>query len=291
MDPVAFNIFGIDIMWYAVIITTAMVLGTLLTIRSGEKQGFVGDHILDIALVAIPLALIGARLYYVLFNLELYQGDWMSIFNTRLGGMAIHGGLIGGFLGGYIVAKYRKMNLLKIMDVAAPFLILAQAIGRWGNYVNMEAYGGPTSLPWGILIDGVMVHPTFLYESIWNLAVFALLIYIARRKKFDGQIAGLYMIMYSVGRFFIESLRTDSLMIGGLRTAQIVSILLIVGGIVFMFMVKKYGLRPAYPELSIRNDYMFAKSIEESKIDQGEIELQEEKEETKEIKLNDKPKE
>lgn len=285
MDPVAFNIFGIDIMWYAVIITTAMVLGTLLTIRSGEKQGFVGDHILDIALVAIPLALIGARLYYVLFNLELYQGDWMSIFNTRLGGMAIHGGLIGGFLGGYIVAKYRKMNLLKMMDVAAPFLILAQAIGRWGNYVNMEAYGGPTNLPWGILIDGVMVHPTFLYESIWNLAVFGLLIYIARRKKFDGQIAGLYMIMYSVGRFFIEALRTDSLMIGGLRTAQIVSILLIVGGILFMAMVKKHGLRPAYPELSIRNDYMFAKSIEESKIDQGEIEFKEEKEE---IKLNDK---
>lgn len=270
MDPVAFSIFGIDIMWYAIIITSAMIIGTALTIKQGERQGFVADHILDIALVAIPLAIVGARLYYVLFNLELYQGNWMEMFNTRLGGMAIHGGLIGGFLGGYIVAKYRKMNILKIMDIAAPFLILSQAIGRWGNYINMEAYGGPTDLPWGILIDGVKVHPTFLYESLWNLAIFGLLIFIARRKTFDGQIAGLYMILYSVGRFFIEGLRTDSLMIAGLRTAQIASILLIIGGISFMLIVRKRGLRPAYPEVSIRNDYLFAKSIEELKRDQVE---------------------
>lgn len=246
MNPTAFTIFGMDIQWYAIIITSAMMLGIYLTIKNGEKQGFIGDNLLDLALVALPLAIICARAYYVTFNFEIYRDNLINVFNIRQGGMAIHGGLLGGFLGGYIVARHRKMNVLKTMDLIAPYLILAQAIGRWGNYINQEAHGGPTDLPWGIMVDGIKVHPTFLYESLWNVAVFILLVRISKNKKFDAQIAGLYMILYSIGRFFIEGLRTDSLMVGPFRTAQLISIVFIAIGLGIMYYNKNKGVRPAY---------------------------------------------
>lgn len=245
MDPTAFTVFGIEIKWYAIIITSAMILGVYLTMNKAKKQGFEEDHILDIAIVALPLAIICARAYYVLFNLEMYTSI-TEMINIRLGGMAIHGGLIGGFLGGYMVTKYRKMNTLKVMDLVAPYLILAQAIGRWGNYVNQEAHGGPTNLPWGIMVNGVKVHPTFLYESLWNMIVFFILIRVDKHKKYDGQIVGLYLILYSAGRFFIEGLRTDSLMVGPLRTAQLISIVMIIGGIILMRATSKKGIKPSY---------------------------------------------
>lgn len=246
MNPTAFTIFGIDIQWYAIIITSAMMLGIYLIIKNGEKQGFIGDNLLDLTLIALPLAIVCARAYYVIFNFELYQDNLIDVFNIRQGGMAIHGGLLGGFLGGYLVAKYRKMNVLKTMDLISPYLILGQAIGRWGNYINQEAHGGPTDLPWGIMVDGIRVHPTFLYESIWNIAVFIILIKIGKNKKFEGQIAGLYLILYSVGRFFIEGLRTDSLMAGPFRTAQLISILFIALGLGLMYYNKGKGIKPAY---------------------------------------------
>jgi len=246
MNPTAFTIFGIDIQWYAIIITSAMMLGIYLIIKNGEKQGFIGDNLLDLTLIALPLAIVCARAYYVIFNFDLYQDHLIDVFNIRQGGMAIHGGLLGGFLGGYLVAKYRKMNVLKTMDLISPYLILGQAIGRWGNYINQEAHGGPTDLPWGIMVDGIRVHPTFLYESIWNIAVFIILIKIGKNKKFEGQIAGLYLILYSVGRFFIEGLRTDSLMVGPFRTAQLISILFIALGLSLMYYNKGKGIKPAY---------------------------------------------
>lgn len=247
MNPTAFTVFGIDIKWYAIIITSAMMLGIYLTMKTGKKQGFVEDHLLDLALVALPCAIICARAYYVIFNLEMYD-SFIEMINIRQGGLAIHGGLIGGFIGGLIVARKKHMNVLKVMDIIAPYLILAQAIGRWGNFVNKEAHGGPTDLPWGIMVDGIKVHPTFLYESLWNLLVFGLLLKLSKNKKFDGFICGLYMVLYSIGRFFIEGLRTDSLMIGPFRTAQLTSLLLIALGGTIIYVNRKRGVNSAYNE-------------------------------------------
>ncbi|WP_028829006.1 prolipoprotein diacylglyceryl transferase [Proteocatella sphenisci] len=248
MNPTAFTIFGIDIQWYAVIITSAMIIGVLFSIKDGEKQGFVGDHLLDLMLVALPLAIIGARAYYVIFNFEIYRDNIINIFNIRQGGLAIHGGLIGGFLGGYIVSIKKKFNIFKVADVISPYLILGQAIGRWGNYINQEAHGGPTDLPWGIMVDGVKVHPTFFYESIWNVMIFFVLKKIYKNKKYDGQMAAMYLILYSLGRFFIEGMRTDSLMVGPLRTAQVISVLLILLGASIMKYRKNKGISAAYTE-------------------------------------------
>ena len=250
MNPVAFNLLGMEVRWYGIIISSAMIIGVLLAIRNGKKVGFIEDHIIDVSLLALPLAIIGARLYYVIFNLDLYKGDFLSMFNTRMGGMAIHGGIIGGILGGLIVCYKRKMNVLKVADIVAPSLILGQAIGRWGNFVNQEAHGGPTNLPWGIVVDGVNVHPTFLYESIWNMIIFVILLKIFKNKKFDGQMASIYLIGYSLGRLFIEGLRTDSLMFGSFRVAQLISLVMIIAGAFLYNLFKTKGVNPAYTKNS-----------------------------------------
>lgn len=246
MNRVAFRIFGIEIMWYGIIIALAMVVGVKLVLRNSKKIGIKEDDMLDIALVALPCAIIGARLYYVIFNFSLYQDNLWSIFNTRLGGMAIHGGLIGGFAGGLAVGIRRKLNVIRTADVIAPSVILGQAIGRWGNFINQEAHGGPTDLPWGIMVDGVKVHPTFLYESIWNLIIFGVLMKVFQKKKYDGQMVAIYLVGYSLGRFFIEGLRTDSLMFGSMRAAQLISMLMIAIGAVVHFYFSKRPMRPAY---------------------------------------------
>lgn len=233
MDPVAFELFGLQIRWYGVIITLGMLLGILLSIRQVRRQGENEEWFLDMMLIAIPVGLVFARLYYVVFNWADYAGDLGSALNFRQGGMAIHGGVMGGVLVGYFYVRYRKVNFWKWVDIAAPSLILAQAIGRWGNFFNQEAYGVPTKLPWAMLIAGEYRHPTFLYESLWNLAVFALLMWVIERKSFDGQVAALYAIGYSSGRVWIEGLRTDSLMLGPIRVAQLVSVALIVAGTLF----------------------------------------------------------
>ena len=142
--------------------------------------------------------------------------------------MAIHGALIGGILAGFIYTKIKKINFFKMADTVMIGIPLGQAIGRWGNYINGEAHGGPTSLPWGIMVNGVKVHPTFLYESIWDLAIFIFIWSFRKKKKYEGQLAIYYLILYSLGRFFIEGLRTDSLMIGPLRMAQVISLITII---------------------------------------------------------------
>lgn len=148
----------------------------------------------------------------------------MKIINIREGGLAIHGALIAAVLTGYIFTRKKKISFWVTADIAAPGIILGQAIGRWGNYVNAEAHGGPTDLPWGIMVDGIRVHPTFLYESLWNIAVLIFLLIYRRRKRLDGEVFLFYGILYSVGRFWIEGLRTDSLMFMGMRQAQIISV-------------------------------------------------------------------
>lgn len=225
MDRVAFSIFGIDIMWYGIIIALGITLGTVVAMRELKKRGYDPDIMVDLMLFAVPAALICARIYYVVFSWDMYKDNPIEVFNIRQGGLAIHGGLIGAIATAAIFCRVRKIDFWKLADIAAPSIALGQAIGRWGNYVNQEAHGGPTDLPWGIMIDGEKVHPTFLYESIWNVALFFFLVsYRKKRAKFDGEVLFLYLGLYSLGRFFIEGLRTDSLMIGPLRVAQLISL-------------------------------------------------------------------
>ena len=240
MDRVAFSIFGIDVMWYGILMAIGMILGTLLALKEAKRVGIKEDDVLDLAIFAIPIGLLSARLYYVIFNWEYYSQNVSQILNFRAGGMAIHGALIGGILTGYIFTKIRKINFLKMADAVMIGMPLAQAIGRWGNFINQEAHGGPTDLPWGIMVDGVKVHPTFLYESIWDAAIFIFLWIFRKKKKYEGQIIVYYIGLYSLGRFFIEGLRTDSLMIGHLRMAQVISLIgVIVGVISHIYLSKK----------------------------------------------------
>ena len=228
MNRVAFTVFGIDIMWYGVLMALAMILCVLIALKEGKRVNISEDDLLNLAIIAIPSGLLGARLYYVIFNWSWYSKHLSEILNFRGGGMAIHGALIGGILAGLIYTKIKKINFFKMADTVMIGIPLGQAIGRWGNYINGEAHGGPTNLPWGIMVDGIKVHPTFLYESIWDLGIFIFLWCFRKNKKYEGQLAITYLILYSIGRFFIEGLRTDSLMIGPLRMAQVISLLTII---------------------------------------------------------------
>jgi phosphatidylglycerol---prolipoprotein diacylglyceryl transferase len=234
MNPIAFNLFGLDIRWYGILISTGMVLGILLASYNCKVKKLSYDSMMDLILVALPAAIVGARLYYVLFNLSYYLSNPGEIINIRQGGLAIHGGVIFALAAAYIYAKKKKLNFIGYADAAMPSLILAQAIGRWGNFFNQEAHGGevtkefisrfPQFIQKGMFIEGAYYHPTFLYESIWNLAVFVILMIVLRKVSKDGVTFFTYVGLYSIGRFIIEGLRTDSLMLGPIRVAQLVSL-------------------------------------------------------------------
>jgi phosphatidylglycerol---prolipoprotein diacylglyceryl transferase len=234
LDPIAFEIFGIEVRWYGIILASAILLCAYLGVRRARRLGYDGEAVIDLALFAVPAAIAGARIWYVAFNWSYYSGDIFKMINIREGGLAIHGGIAASLLTAFIFCRIRKIDFLILADMLIPFLALGQSIGRWGNYMNSEAYGGPTDLPWGIMIDGVKVHPTFLYESIADFAIFAVLYGLLVKKRFDGQILCLYLIMYSVPRFFIEGMRTDSLMFLGMRTAQLTSLAMILIGLAGM---------------------------------------------------------
>lgn len=229
MNPVAFEIFGMPIRWYGIFIAAAFLFGTIIAIGEAKRKGIDEEVLIDLLLFAVPAALIGARIHYVIFSWDLYRDNPIEVFNFRGGGLAIHGGIIAAVIVALIFCKIRKQDFWKLADITAPSIILGQAIGRWGNYTNQEAFGGPTDLPWGIMIGGEKVHPTFLYESLWNFLTFIFLLWYSRKKsKTDGEIFLLYIILYSFARFFIEGLRTDSLMWGQFRVAQIISVVSIV---------------------------------------------------------------
>ncbi|MTI70746.1 MAG: prolipoprotein diacylglyceryl transferase [Firmicutes bacterium] len=241
MDPVAFEVFGISVRWYGILISLGLLLGALIALREAKRIGFDDEKLIDLLIFAVPAAIIGARLYYVIFSWDYYKGDIMKIINIRGGGLAIHGGIIASVLTAIIFCKIRKISFWQIADITAPSIILGQAIGRWGNYINKEAHGGPTDLPWGIMVEGQKVHPTFLYESLWNFLVFIFLLWYRKNKvKVKGEVFLLYLILYSAARFFIEGLRTDSLMFGGFRVAQLISIAIIIGSIL-VFSLKRKG--------------------------------------------------
>ncbi len=244
-NPIAFTVLGLEVRWYGILIAAGMVLGTLVMYRRAEKHAIEPEKVLDFIIAGIPAGIIGARLYYVLFNWSHYvdssgNPDWGKIVNLRLGGLAIHGGLILGFTAVILLCIYNKYNAFNVLDLAVPGIALAQSIGRWGNYFNSEAHGGPTNLPWGIWVDGEIVHPTFLYESLWCAILFILLIIIDNRRKFTGQTLLLYAFLYSIERFFVEGLRTDSLMLGPLKQAQVLSLAVIfLSGGTYLYLNKK----------------------------------------------------
>ncbi|MBR0522240.1 MAG: prolipoprotein diacylglyceryl transferase [Firmicutes bacterium] len=241
-EPVAFTVFGVDIMWYAIMITTGIVMGTLLAYRRAPRYGIDPERVLDMILYCVPASIVGARTYYVIFEWDRYKNDLIQVFNIRGGGMAIHGALIVALaLGAYIVRRW-KQKPFDWFDLFAPGIALGQAIGRWGNYFNSEAHGGPTDLPWAIYADGEFVHPTFLYESVWCLLLcIALVLYERKhgRSKFSGQIFCLYGFFYSLERYFVEGLRTDSLWIGPFRQAQLISLGTMAACAVLYFVLRK----------------------------------------------------
>ncbi len=240
MNEVAIEIGPLSIRWYAILINLGIVLAIILSRIEAKRQRLNPDTLYDIIIVALPAGIIGARLYYVLFNLPYYLDYPSEIFKVWHGGLAIHGGLILGVLVGFIYTKIKEIPFLNWADIVAPGIALAQAIGRWGNYINKEAYGYVTNLPWAIYVDGAYRHPTFLYESLWNFGVVIMLLFFMRKKyTYKGQIITSYAIFYSIGRFWIEGLRTDSLMIGNFRVAQLISVLIILASIGIKYYLKR----------------------------------------------------
>lgn len=256
LDRVFLSIGPLTIYWYGVIIAFGLFLGLYLATREAEKLQLKKDLITDLIIFAAPIAIVFARIYYVIFEWQSYRGGpWWKVFAVWEGGIAIHGALIGAVLTTVVYAKVRNVPFWKLADIVAPSLVLGQAIGRWGNFMNQEAHGGPISeatyeqfhqyLPNFIMdqmcIDGIMYHPTFLYESTWNILVFILLIILRKYNPLRGELFLSYVALYSVGRLFIEGLRTDSLYFGPLKQAQLLSIVLIVGAIAFIIYRRKKG--------------------------------------------------
>lgn len=236
---IAFSLFGVDVYWYGLLIVIGMILAVLLSANEFKRRGYDTDIIYDIALWILPAAVIGARLWYVIFELDQYD-SFLEMINVRDGGLAIQGGIIFAVLVGYIYSKIKKLNFVKISDIIMIFLPLAQAIGRWGNFINNEAHGAETNLPWAVVINGVSYHPTFFYESMGNLIITIVLWIIYRSDKYKtGTVTSLYLIFYGIIRFFIEGIRTDSLYLGSFRVAQLISILFILIGITLLMFSKK----------------------------------------------------
>ena len=240
INPVAFSIFGIDIMWYAILITTGIILGLYFVSKLADYKNLDKEMPSDLLLWVLVPAILGARLYYVIFSWDYYSKNPSEIIMIRNGGLAIYGGLLTAFLITYIYSKKKKIPFLTILDIFAPGIALGQAIGRWGNFINKEAYGRATDLPWAIIIDGQKVHPTFLYESLGDFIIFIVLYNLCKKNRNEeGTIISLYFILYGILRFFVEGLRTDSLYFLGMRVSQLVSLVLVVIGVVICIKNKK----------------------------------------------------
>lgn len=252
MNSILLDLGFITIRWYAVFIFVGILLGGFLALKEAKRFRIPEDFMINLFFFLIPLALIGARLYYVLFHYDYYSQNWLDIFKVWEGGLAIHGAIIVGLIWIIIYSKKYKVRVSRVTDIICVSLILGQMIGRWGNFMNAEAYGPEVSLQFlqnlhlpqfiidGMYINGAYHHPTFLYESIWCF-IGLIILMIFRRRKYTkiGQTTCVYLVWYGIGRFLIESLRTDSLMLGNFKMAQIVSIVMIVLGILYYIKLEK----------------------------------------------------
>ena len=263
LSRTAFTVFGQDIYWYGIFIGLGVILGVLLALHEAKRTGQNPDTYLDFIIYAMIIAIIGARLYYVIFSWDFYSQHPEKIFAIREGGLAIYGGIIGGVLTAIVYSHLKKKSFWVMADTMAPSLILGQMLGRWGNFFNKEAFGGftdnlfamryqhsqvhasdvtPDNLQHLVTVNGVdyiQVHPTFLYESMWSLCVFIILLILQRKKKFDGQVCATYFFGYALGRVWIEGLRTDQLCIGNVPVSQALSAVLIIASVVVYFYCKK----------------------------------------------------
>ena len=252
------DLFGIEIAYYGIIIGTAILLGFWIAAREAKRTGQNPENYLDMGIIGVIAGIVGARLYYVIFSWDMYKDNLLDIFNLREGGLAIYGGVIAAVISVLVLAKVKHLSAPQIFDTIAMALLNGQMLGRWGNFFNREAFGGYTDslfamrMPLDAVrssdvteqmrrhierIDGVsyiQVHPTFLYESLWNLCLFLLLIKFRPKKKFDGQVLGLYFLGYALGRVWIEGLRTDQLMFGPFAVSQLLSGGLIICAAIFL---------------------------------------------------------
>lgn len=251
INPVAFSLGPITVRWYGLLIATAMLIAAIGGCKMMRKAGINEDDFLTIFMVTIVAAILGARVYYVIFELPYYIQHPDEIIAIWHGGLAVHGGLLAGVTSIYLGCRHYKISFWQFTDIMAPFMILGQAIGRWGNFFNQEAYGyevDPATVPWAMWIDGAYRHPTFLYESCWDLLVFFVLLWLIRQAWVRrGEIALSYLMLYSVGRVVVEGFRTDSLMLGPLRMAQVMSLVLFTGALLILLYRRKTGeaeLRP-----------------------------------------------
>lgn len=267
LNKVAFSLFGLDVYWYGIIIGFGVIFGLLMARHEAKRTGQNPDIYSDFLIIGIIFSVIFARLYYVIFSWDNFKDNLLKIFAIREGGIAIYGSIIGAVIAVFIYTKIKNINIFKFLDTSVLGLLIGQIIGRWGNFVNREAFGGYTDsifamryikgqakgvsqsvLEHMININGVeyiQVHPTFLYESLWNLGLFIILNIYKGNKKFDGELMALYFIGYGIGRFWIEGLRTDQLIIGhtGIAISQVVSVVLVVVFIIFIIYKRKKARR------------------------------------------------
>ena len=253
------HLFGdFSIKWYGLLIAIGFLLAILYGIKRAEEFGINPDKMIDVALFTVPVAFLGARMYYVLFSADRaeYFADPLSILRVWEGGLGIYGGIIVAFVFGPLMCKWKKVKIWAMFDLTAMGFLIGQSIGRWGNFFNQEAFGGNTDLPWGMTGDIIQsgvngsgyvltepVHPTFLYESLWCLLGFVLLHVLSKKvRRFDGMLFCSYLVWYGTGRFFIESLRTDSLMAGVMRTSQLVAVIAVILGILLFFVLRRYAI-------------------------------------------------
>lgn len=256
MDPIAIRLGPLEIRWYAICILMGLILGVYLATKEAPRKKILQDDILDFILLAFPLSIIGARIYYVVFSWSEYKDNLLSVFAIWNGGIAIYGGLITGALVLYLFTRHRFINTIDFLDVVAPSVMIAQAIGRWGNFFNQEAYGKavesldylPAFIRDQMYIEGAYRQPTFLFESLWNLLGFGLICVLRRRTRLlkQGEITAFYLIWYGFGRLLIEGLRTDSLMFLGIRVSQWLSGILILVGISMVVVRRRQSSIPFY---------------------------------------------
>lgn len=259
INRVAFTLFGIPVYWYGLLIAAAVVAGLLMAYRAAPRYGLHPDIVLDTMIALVPMMIIFARLYYVAFSWDEFKDNPGSIINLRTGGLAFYGGVIGGILAILLVSRIRHVRIHQIMDLMAVYVPLGQALGRWGNFFNQEAFGTNTDLPWGMISNGTSdylsrtgignpdlpVHPTFLYEFIANMIIFVILIFVRRKSKRPFVTTATYLMSYGLVRFFTESIRTDSLYIGNstIRVSMVLSAALFLGALIVIIIIKSRPIR------------------------------------------------